>query len=158
MASIDLGPQKGGKKPLDVSISVIPIIDLMSVLICFLLLTAVWTQVGRLQVSQAGGAGEPSEEAVKTTPVTLRLTESEASLSVGAVAPEVFTLARTPDTKMLDLTGLANRLKEVKGQLPEQDTITIQTEDSVRYEDLVHVIDASRGAGLKSVSVQATAG
>ncbi|HLT30416.1 MAG TPA: biopolymer transporter ExbD [Myxococcaceae bacterium] len=158
MASMDVGPQKGSKKPLDVNINVIPIIDLMAVIISFLLLTAVWTQVGRLQVAQAGGAGEPSEEAVKTTPVTLRLTEKEASLSVGAVAPEVFPLSRNPDSKLLDLTGLTGRLREVKTQLPEQDTITIQTEDTVRYEDLVHVIDASRGAGLKSVSVQATAG
>src|SRR5690606_35036547 len=103
MASMDVGPQKGSTKPLDVNINVIPIIELLAVIISFLLLPAVWTQVGRLQVAQAGGAGEPSAEAVKTTPVTLRLTEKEASLSVGAVAPEVFPLSRNPDSKLLDL-------------------------------------------------------
>lgn len=53
---MDLGQGgKGGKKPLDTAINLVPFIDLMAVTIAFLLMTAVWTQIGRLQVSQSGG-------------------------------------------------------------------------------------------------------
>jgi len=41
-------PQKGGKKPLDTVINLIPFIDLMAVTIAFFIMIAVWTQVGRL--------------------------------------------------------------------------------------------------------------
>ena len=43
------------KKHLDFELNLIPCIDLLSVCICFLLLTAVWLQVGSLSVKQAIG-------------------------------------------------------------------------------------------------------
>lgn len=156
---MDLGPAKGGKKPLDVNINVVPFIDLMAVTISFLLLTAAWNQIGRLQVSQSGGAGSPSTEESKTIPVTLLVSESEARLSIGAAPPQVFPLVRTggPDGKV-DLAGLGEALKAVKTQLPEQDIITVQAEDAVLYDSLVNIIDECMGAGLRSVSVQAAVG
>ena len=48
---MDLGGGKG-KKSLDVAINLTPFIDLMAVTISFLIMTAVWTQIGRLQVAQ----------------------------------------------------------------------------------------------------------
>jgi len=43
---------KGGKKPLDASINLVPFIDLLSCCISFLLITAVWTQLARMDVTQ----------------------------------------------------------------------------------------------------------
>ena len=51
---MDLGNAKGPKKPLDATINLVPFIDLMAVTISFLIMTAVWTQIGRLQVAGAG--------------------------------------------------------------------------------------------------------
>src|SRR3712207_8773826 len=73
--------------------SLVPFIDLMAVTISFLIMTAVWTQIGRLQVSQAGGAAEtpPEEETSKTVQLTLmvdrkstRLNSSHANISYAA--------------------------------------------------------------------------
>jgi len=47
--------QPNGKKNLDAEINLVPFIDLLSVCICFLLITAVWIQVGTLQVKQSHG-------------------------------------------------------------------------------------------------------
>ena len=55
---------KRGKKHLDFEINLIPFIDLLSACICFLLLTAVWVQVGTLDVKQAVG-GQPASETPK---------------------------------------------------------------------------------------------
>ena len=61
-------PEQGGghgkkKKSLDANINVVPAIDLLSCCIAFLLFTAVWTQISRLQVQQLGtGAPDPALE------------------------------------------------------------------------------------------------
>ena len=73
---MDLGTSKGGKKPLDAQINLVPFIDLMAVMISFLIMTAVWTQIGRLQVSQSGGpSNDEQKEDTKTVPVTLLITD-----------------------------------------------------------------------------------
>src|SRR5271167_3473295 len=62
----------GGKKPLDAQINLVPFIDLLSCCISFLLITAVWTQLARMDVEQkspgaAGATDEKHEETVKLT-------------------------------------------------------------------------------------------
>ena len=51
--SIDGG---GGdrKKPLNAELNLVPYIDLLTCMIAFLLITAVWTQLARLKIDQRG--------------------------------------------------------------------------------------------------------
>lgn len=157
---MDLGQGgKGGKKPLDVAINLVPFIDLMAVTIAFLIMTAVWTQIGRLQVSQSGGPTDPTEqeEEKKTVPLTLLITERELKLTAGGSAFDPIPLTRDKDNK-LDLVKLAEKIKELKTQLPDQSQITLHTEDGVIYEDLVRIIDECIGSGLPQVSVAAAMG
>ena len=51
--SIDGG---GGdrKKPLNADLNLVPYIDLLTCMVAFLLITAVWTQLARLKVGQRG--------------------------------------------------------------------------------------------------------
>lgn len=116
-----------GKKPLDTEINVIPFIDLMAVTIAFLLITAVWLPAGMHPVSQTGGQGEASEEQV----LSLRLTLRGVSLEHGEPLP---------------LSQLAPRLSGVR-------SANIVTDDDVRYDDLVQLIDVCRGAGVTGISV-----
>ncbi|MBX5483978.1 MAG: biopolymer transporter ExbD [Myxococcaceae bacterium] len=156
---MDLGNTgKGGKKPLDTPINLVPFIDLMAVTISFLIMTAVWTQIGRLQVSSSGGpTAEEQEDTKKTVPLTLLITDRELKLTAGGTAFDPIPIVRDSNQK-IDLTKLVEKLKELKTQLPDQQNITIQAEDSVRYDDLVRVIDESIGAGLPQVSVSAAMG
>src|SRR4030095_7107100 len=56
-------PAKEGKKPLDAPINLVPFIDLLSCCISFLLITAVWTQLARMDVTQKGqGAAGATDE------------------------------------------------------------------------------------------------
>src|SRR5512135_1365564 len=84
-------PDEGGggkkkKKALDAVINVVPAIDLLSCCISFLLFTAVWTQISRLQVSQLGtGAPEPSvTDPQKTLIVTLAMGERGLNLATSS--------------------------------------------------------------------------
>src|SRR4051812_41128582 len=64
---------KGGKKPLDAAINLVPFIDLLSCCISFLLITAVWTQLARMDVTQKGqgAAGAVDEEKKPEVQLTL---------------------------------------------------------------------------------------
>lgn len=157
---MDLGNSgKGGKKPLDTAINLVPFIDLMAVTISFLIMTAVWTQIGRLQVSQSGGPTDETEQPddKKTVPLTLLVTDHELKLTAGGTQFDPIPMVRDNNQK-LDLAKLIAKLKELKTQIPDQQTITLQAEDSVRYDDLVRIIDECIGSGLPQVSVAAAMG
>jgi biopolymer transport protein ExbD len=155
-------PEQGGsgkkkKKSLDAVINVIPAIDLLSCCIAFLLYTAVWTQISRLQVQQLGtGTPEtPPTEVQKMLLVTLAMGERGFNLSTSAgTSVDIPTLGRDGEGRLrFDLKALDTRLKQLKGENPDTAAITIQAEDTVSYGDLVQVIDASVGAGLVAVTV-----
>ena len=155
---MDLGTSKGGKKALDAQINLVPFIDLMAVTISFLIMTAVWTQIGRLQVSNSGGpASDEKEEEKKTVPVTLLITDKELKLTVGGSVYDPMPFVRDAKGR-LDLMKLKDKLKEVRTNLPDQQNITLQTEDAVKYDDLVHIIDEVIGAGLPSIQVSPAMG
>lgn len=152
---MDLGGGGGkGKKPLDTTINLVPFIDLMAVTIVFLIMTAVWTQLGRLQVSQSGqnASEEQQQDQNQLQPVTLLITEKELKLSVGGAQLDPIPITRD-DKQRVDVTRLTDKLKELKTQQPEQNAITVSTEDNVKYEDLVRVIDTCIGGQFPSVSV-----
>lgn len=158
---MDLGTGgKGGKKPLDAAINLVPFIDLMAVTISFLIMSAVWTQVGRLQVAQSGPSDPEQEQTEeKIDPITLRLTETELRLSVGQADWGTIPAPRDPATKRIDLAALGAKLKEAKNQVPKQNTIIVETSDAVRYEDLVRVIDECSGPDMfQNISVAGVAG
>ena len=156
---MDLGTGgKGGKKPLDMTINLVPFIDLMAVTIAFLIMTAVWTQIGKLQVTSAGGpTTETQQEDEPTVPVTLLLSSRALKLSVGGTVTDDLSFIRNPQGQLV-IASLRQKLDAVHDQLPSQQAITIEAEDDVTYEDLVRVIDTCISAGLPGVKVSPTAG
>ncbi len=145
---------KGGKKPLDAAINLVPFIDLMAVTISFLIMTAVWTQIGRLQVSQSGGISqEDQQEQENQVPVNLTVTEKELRLSAGPTTFDPIPVTRDAKNR-IELTRLGEKINELKTQLQTPPTaITVTPEDTVRYEDLVRIIDQCKGLGLENVSL-----
>lgn len=155
---MDIGTSgKGAKKPLDTAINLVPFIDLMAVTISFLIMTAVWTQIGRLQVAQQSGPSDPTEEQDKKIPISLLITENTVKLTAGGTQFDPIPLVRDNDNR-LDLTKLAEKIKELRTQIPDQEMITLHTEDGVKYEDLVRIIDECIEGGLRNVSVAAAMG
>ena len=153
-------PEMGGtgkrkRKSLDATINVVPAIDLLSCCITFLLYTAVWTQISRLQVQQFGsGAPEPTQtEPQKTLMVTLAVGERGMNLTTSAGLAVEIPVDRTGGESKQDYRALGERLKTLKSQHPDAAAVTVAAEDTVNYGDLVHVIDTCMGQGLVAVSV-----
>jgi biopolymer transport protein ExbD len=151
------GHGKKKKKALDAVINVIPAIDLLSCCIAFLLMTAVWTQINKLQVQQSSGQSDgtpPNPE--KTITINLTMTDKGFLLSINNNPTEIPAMGRTADGgPQYDLKQLEAKLKQIRTEFPDQSAVTIAAEDAVIYDDLVRVIDLSIGAGLPNVSVQA---
>jgi len=152
-------PQGGGSKrkrrALDATINVVPAIDLLSCCISFLLFTAVWTQISRLQAAPMGNGPPAETQPTKSLTVTVMIGERGYVLATSAGAQIEIPLAgRASDGAILyDVKGLTERLKKLKTEFPDQAAVTVAAEDAVVYADLVHTIDACVGAGLANVSV-----
>jgi biopolymer transport protein TolR len=151
-------PEGGGgkrrKRALDATVNVVPAIDLLSCCISFLLFTAVWTQISRLQAAPVGAGAAAEVQPVKSLTVTLTMGERGYVLATSAGATvEIPALARDANAVQYDLKTLADRLKKLKGEFPDQAAITVAADDGVIYADLVHTIDACIGAGLANVSI-----
>ncbi|HEY3452502.1 MAG TPA: biopolymer transporter ExbD [Myxococcales bacterium] len=145
---MDLGTKKGGKKSLDAPINLVPFIDLMAVTISFLIMTAVWNQVGRLPVTQAGGVPKDGEAPKDALSITLVVTERGYTLTVGGGAarelPKVLCTSGKTDRigPSCEESSLVATLRKLKAEAPQQRAISVQVDDGVRTADLIRVLDA----------------
>ncbi len=143
-------------KHLDFEINLIPCIDLLSVCICFLLLTAVWLNVGAMNVKQAVG-GQPASETAKKPVVWVHMNPS------GDLALDFQDSAKVPanlrknsipnkDGKP-NLDTLATLIAQVKVLEPSLTTALIQPQGATVYEDIIDVMDQFKRAGLFDLGV-----
>ncbi len=148
------GSAKGKKKALDAELNLVPFIDLLSCCISFLLITAVWTQISGLQVSSTGSPPEnlPPKDQQQTIDVKLALTDKGYSLFMAGAAVEIPKAAGKAGLEY-DRKALVEKLKTLKASLPEQNSITLQAQDDVAYEDLVSTVDTVVGSQLRDVTV-----
>lgn len=157
---------KGGKKAVDAEINLVPFIDLLSCLISFLLISAVWTQITSIQVTQTGGLSsesDPPPPDETTIEVRVTLTDRGYILALAGTPVELpktnvekkDDLGNTSTTLGFDTKALGEKLKLVKTNYPAQKAVTVAAEDAIVYDDLVGTIDAIVALDLPDVSVTA---
>lgn len=155
MAGVSVpGGGGSGKKAVDLNIPLVPMIDMLAMMITFLMMTAVWTQIGKLQVAQSAQGGESSEPPKPTLQLNLTLTERGYMLSAGADAVEIPKKA----DGTYDTAKLIENLKSIKKNNPDQRAITVAAEDGVQYQYLVQAVDQCITAELPDVSVTSAMG
>ena len=98
MAGVDVGGGGGkGKRSLDSEINMIPFIDLLMVTISFLLITAVWSHMARINAdAQVPGPPRPDVEQEKTEP--------EKVLHIEMRDPTKFVLSWKSGAQVVDST------------------------------------------------------
>ena len=145
-----------GKKHLDFEINLIPFIDLLSACICFLLLTAVWVQVGSMDVKQAVG-GQPASETVKKPTIWVQMgAAGEVTLTVqdtNKIPAKLRKLVVKGIDSKLDITQLSTALTELKNLEPELRTALIQPQAQSVYEDMIALMDQFKKQGLIDLGV-----
>lgn len=134
--SVDSGGGGGGKKSVDMQINMVPMIDLLISCIAFLLMTAVWTQIGAVQAQQPRGAPAPDQPQDQPQD-QLKIQISPTGLRVGVNA-----------TDMRDINNGPQRWDELKRMLDERHRanaqnreVWLQPDGAVPYQEIIRVMD-----------------
>lgn len=165
--SVDSGG-KGGRRSLDSEINMIPMIDLLVCCISFLLLTAVWSHMARVN-ADAQVPGPPSTDQVEPqTPekmlhVTMVTTSDDekfvlewrsgkTSVEAPIDVPRPHADRVAPGTcpaEPVRFTDLAKKIEAewtargtYRGDAPKRDQAVLHTDNKVPFCDLIAVIDA----------------
>ena len=138
---------------LNVELNLVPFIDLLSSLVLFLLVTAVWLQVGTIpaSVESTGKARFASNE---ETRLTVRLTPQGFQLSWPSAISAKLKLPKTV-AKVGNAFDLS-KLEEALLLFPKSKTMplaAVTSEDSVEYGLVVETIDTLKKSGFTSVAL-----
>lgn len=147
------GPAPSGKRAYDAEINLVPFIDLLSCCICFLLISAVWTQVAKIDVKPAPNAPAeqmtpPSEQAVK---LTVHIRGAGYWVTDGTSNQELAKQADVYPVKELD-----TKLAALREQHPDVTDVTVMSDDVVNYKELVSVMDLCLKHGLQGITVSSS--
>lgn len=152
MAGISTGGGHGGKKTVDHSIPLVPFIDLLLCCVMFLLVTAVWNQLARLDANQQ----QPGQPQVDTPPpeepqIKLILQVQNSGYVLATTAGERTEIPKSGDA--YDMEELLKKLKERRELEPNRKDITVAPEDGVQYVNVVEAMDAVVGQGYEAMSL-----
>ncbi len=146
--SVDTGG-KSGKKSVSADLNLVPYIDLLTCMVSFLLITAVWTQLARLEVQQKG-QGQAGTDAP---------TEIKAKIMV-MVDDNGYNVVENEISKRIDKKGeeyayeeLATELKRLKEAHPDKNDIQLASEDAIKFDILIRTMDTALAARFPDVSL-----
>ena len=144
--SIDSGGG-GRRKDVNAELLLVPYIDLLTCMIDFLLITAVWTQLARLEVQQKG-QGESSGGESPQTKIAVMVHASGFAVVVDQdqrPLPEV--------QGDYDYATLTKELKRLKESYPDKTDVQVLSEDAIKFDVLVKTMDAAMAAGFPDLSL-----
>jgi biopolymer transport protein TolR len=140
-------PGRGFKRSVTASLNLVPYIDLLTCMVAFLLITAVWTQLAQLKVSPRT-RGADGEETPPLTKIAVFVGDDNVNVVVNQDRDVVPDKNGQPD--WASLTAL---LKKAKGQYPDKDDVQIASADSVLFARLTGIMDTAIAAGFPGVSL-----
>lgn len=143
-----------GRRAVSADLNLVPFIDLMSVLITFLLITAVWTQISMMQIGSSiygrKSEDEPPPEIKPETQVVLRFDILETGYRVQFENNKYF-VPKIGD--VYDAERVAGFLLLVKEKYPNKEDAVISMEDQLPYEHLIQAMDVLLKAQFPKISV-----
>jgi biopolymer transport protein ExbD len=143
---------KGGKKPLDAQLNLVPFIDLLSCCISFLLITAVWTQLARMDVQQKGqSSAGASDEKPPENVVQLTLFIDKDGYTFAKSTGENTPIPKKGDE--YDYVKLADTLKDAKTAYPDKNDIMVKSDDDVIYNNIIKTMDVVLSNKFPDVSL-----
>lgn len=137
------------KEELDMDIMEIlnltPLMDVFTVLVVFLLITAVFTSITIMELSVPTGAGAAT--AGKPN-FAIEVIVRKAGLEIANGKSVEAVIPKKGD--QYDLEKLSEVMRGIKAQYPEKEDATVLMEPKVEYDYLVQVMDVMRSAMVKT--------
>jgi biopolymer transport protein ExbD len=159
MAGISVGGH-GGKRAVNQELPLIPFIDFLLCLVSFLLITAVWTQMSRINAdARVPGPPDPDREIEEQKKDRTLHVEMRGEEKFPLVWKDGNTVINTIDVprKQVQVGGddfaypdLATKITEEWGREgshradsdPKRDQAVLHTDNTTKFEDIIAVIDA----------------
>ncbi len=172
--NMDQGGKGGGRKSLDVDVNLVPFIDLLSALVAFLIITAVWNQTARIEVDQGVNPNPPPTDTPppedEKGPINIEIQKDQ--LLIGRVTDpggrvQVMSVPKgsksaavgNPELKeewctvtepilCYDYPKLQEQIIEFQKQKPDEELIIVLTDDGVAYKEMIKTMDLTRSMGF----------
>jgi biopolymer transport protein TolR len=155
--AVAIGPQQGGKKSLDAEVNLVPFIDLLSMCICFLLMTAIWVELNSIDIKQALGTeglapGQGYDLEVKFNSTNqLQFVTSKGGQTIRNVTIQQANF----ESALMTLGNNVGTFMSAIGSEAEPPPVTARIVPSkdLNYAQLVETLDSLRGNGITEVGV-----
>lgn len=145
--SVEGGP-KGRRRPVGAELNLVAYIDLLTCMVSFLLITAVWAQLARLPVSQHQPGQPDGETVTEDFRIVVVVNGDGFSLVVGGESQPI-----SNDYKRLDAA-----LRAAKSAHPDKTDVQVASADDIVFSRLIETMDVVLGAGFPDVSLVDAAG
>lgn len=152
----------GSKKELNADLNLTPFIDLLSTCVCFLLITAVWIEIGAVEIKQSKGTEAAASkkitydlDLVYKSPTDLRLNLKKNGRRVKAFK------VKTEDEKSFQVSlneTIQNKVLNFRNKAIEIATATVTPRTTVNYGHLVQTLDTLRKNEIINIGVLSAQG
>lgn len=147
----------GRRRSLDGEINLVPFIDLLSMCICFLLMTAVWIEVGSIQIHQLMG----SEKMDTNHPLEIQVhlkNKNSYEVSLEQQGRVLQSLPVTGEDAAQVQSRLSTFMSNVQAYVASQSaeaqiSARVVPSSGVDYGEMISVLDLLKGFGLSALAV-----
>lgn len=147
----------GGRKDVDAEINLVPFIDMMSCLVAFLLITAVWTNIAQINIKPKGMANT-AEDRTPPPPrpnVSILIAQDAHWIGISTTGEREQIKKPSPgadaDYDWKSLGDILRAYKEDKGFFNDRNDIEIAAEDGVKFQAIISTMDAAIMKGFTDV-------
>ena len=152
----------GQKKELDAQLNLTPFIDLLSTCVCFLLITAVWIEIGTVEVKQSHGTSA-AQEKKETYDLDLVFKDAtKLALNLKKNGKRVQSLKIEGDDFEMMIgnlnSAIATKVLTFKKKTIEIATATVTPRSTVDYGSLITTLDILRKNKIVNIGVLTASG
>jgi len=122
-----------------------PMMDVFTVLVVFLLITAVFTRITIMELSVPTSAGG---SALNTPNFAIEVIVRKAGLEIANGSSVQAAIPKKDD--QYDMQMLHEMLTRLKALYPEKEDATVLMEPDIGYDYLIQIMDAVRGAAVRA--------
>lgn len=145
--SVDTGGK--GRRSLNADLNLVPYIDLLTCMVSFLLITAVWTQLARLSAAQKG-QGQAGEETPPEQVVNIVVVVNQEGFNL-VVGQDQAPIPKNGD--QYDFEKLGTELKKVKDTHADKNDVKVASEDQIKFDTLIRTMDTVLNARFPDISL-----
>jgi biopolymer transport protein ExbD len=151
MAGIDVGGGHGGKKSSNSEIPLVPFIDLLLCCVMFLLVTAVWNQLARIDANQQQPGQQAPDQPPPEEKIKVVLQVKSTGYVISSTAGDHIDIPKVGDA--FDDEQLRTKLQERKRLEPNRKDLVVAPEDGVLYAEVINAMDIVVGENFPDMSL-----